>query len=82
MKLRDILAVRPVPPMPIEPLSNEVERWLCPHCGRVAAIEDVFPSEDGERTLTMWRCDPCEVVAVTPHTIHQPPSGWVKRTEQ
>ena len=56
--------------------------WLCPHCGRPATIEDVFPSLDGERTLTMWRCDPCQVVAVTPDTIKEPPSGWVKRVEQ
>ena len=35
-----------------------------------------------ERTLTLWRCDPCQVVAVTPDTIRQPPMGWVKTTEQ
>lgn len=56
--------------------------WLCPHCGRPATIEDVFPSHDGERTLTMWSCKPCKLVAVTPDAIMQPPSGWIKRTKQ
>ena len=55
--------------------------WPCPHCGRAATIEDVFPSLDKERTLTMWRCDPCLVVAVTPDTIKQPPI-WFKRVMQ
>ena len=58
------------------------DAWLCPHCGRPAAIEDVFSSLDGERMLTMWSCEPCQVVAVTPNAIKEPPSGWVKRTEQ
>ena len=53
--------------------------WLCPHCGQPASIDDVFPSLDGERTLTMWHCEPCQVVAVTPDTIRQPPSRWGKR---
>jgi len=56
--------------------------WLCPHCGRPATIEDVFPSLDGEQMLTMWSCESCQVVAVTPNAIKEPPSGWVKRTEQ
>lgn len=55
--------------------------WLCRYCGKPATIEDVFPSLDGERTLTMWRCDPCQTVAVTPDTIRQPPV-WIKRTVQ
>jgi len=55
--------------------------WTCPHCEGPATIEDVFPSLDGERTLTMWRCDPCQVVAVTPDAIRQPPV-WIARTEQ
>lgn len=61
---------------------TEAQAWLCPHCGQPATIDDVFPSLDGERTLTMWRCDPCQVVAVTPDAIKEPPSGWVRRTEQ
>ena len=56
--------------------------WLCPHCGQAASIDDVFPSLDGERTLTMWSCEPCQVVGVTTETIRQPPSGWVKKTIQ
>ena len=58
------------------------QAWLCRHYGRPATIDDVFPSLDGERTLTMWRCDPCQVVAVTPDAIRQPPMGWVKHTPQ
>ena len=27
--------------------------WPCPHCGRQASIDDVFPSLDKERTLTL-----------------------------
>jgi len=81
-------ATPPTSPKPVfhtdasEEFVAEGSTWLCPHCGRLATIEDVFPSLDGERTLTMWRCDPCQTVAVTPNTIKEPPSGWVKRTEQ
>jgi hypothetical protein len=60
----------------------EPENWLCPHCGQPANIDDVFPSSDGERRLIMWSCGPCQVVAVTPDAIRQPPSGWVRRTKQ
>jgi len=56
--------------------------WLCPHCGCPAAIEDLFRSLDGERTLTMWSCEPCQVVAVTPDAIKEPPTGWVSRIKQ
>lgn len=35
-----------------------------------------------ERTLTMWSCGPCQVVAVTPDSIRQPPTGWVKKVTQ
>jgi hypothetical protein len=55
--------------------------WTCPHCGRLATIQDVFPSLDGERTLTMWSCEPCQIVAVTPDTVKVPPL-WIKRTQQ
>jgi len=58
------------------------DAWLCPHCGRLVTIEDVFPSLDGERTLTMWSCEPCQVVAVTPDAIKEPPTGWVSKTQQ
>ena len=63
-------------------LRERPTAWLCPHCGHPATIEDVFPSADGERTLTMWRCEPCQVVAVTPDAIRLPPTGWVKSIEQ
>ena len=58
------------------------DAWLCPHCGRSATIDDVLPSLDGERILTLWRCDPCQVIAITPDAIRQPPTAWVKNTEQ
>jgi hypothetical protein len=63
-------------------LADTFASWLCPHCGQPATIDDIFPSLDGERTLTMWRCDPCQVVAVTPDAIKKPPSSWIKRTQQ
>jgi hypothetical protein len=56
--------------------------WLCPHCGRPAVIEDVDWSADGERRLTFWSCPPCQVAAVTPSDLREPPTGWVRRTEQ
>ncbi|MGE0821580.1 MAG: hypothetical protein AB7G75_29875 [Candidatus Binatia bacterium] len=62
--------------------TAEKPAWLCPHCGRPSTIDDVFSSEDGQRTLTLWRCDPCGVVAVTPDAIKEPPTAWVKNTEQ
>jgi hypothetical protein len=56
--------------------------WPCSHCGQPATIEDVFPSLDKERTLTLWSCEPCGVVAVTPDTIKEPPTAWVSKTKQ
>ena len=52
------------------------DSWLCLHCRGHVTIMDVFPSLDGERTLTMWSCDPCQVVAVTPDAVKAPPRGW------
>jgi hypothetical protein len=60
----------------------EAVMWPCPHCGQPATIDDVFPSLDGERRLTLWRCDPCQVVAVTPDTIRRPPVAWIRRIQQ
>ena len=62
--------------------EQEESGWPCPHCGQQVTIDDICLSDDRERTLTLWRCDRCEVVAATPHTIRQPPMGWVKMTEQ
>lgn len=64
-------------------LGNPVSSptWLCPHCGRPTTIEDVFPSLDGE-TLTMWSCEPCQIVAATPNAIKEPPTGWGPKTRQ
>lgn len=55
--------------------------WACEHCGESAAIEDVTPSSDGTRTLTFWRCEPCQMWGVTPATLHEP-LVWVSRTVQ
>jgi len=56
--------------------------WPCPHCGQPAEVEDVCPSFDGTRMLTLWHCSPCQVWAVTPSTLRELPTGWVKKTEQ
>jgi len=61
--------------------STAVPPWPCPHCGDPAEIEDVCPSLDGARMLTLWHCESCETYAVTPDTIRQPPT-WITRTEQ
>ncbi len=55
--------------------------WPCPHCGQPAVIEEVCPSLDGTRMLTLWHCDPCQTYGVTPDTIQQPPV-WVRKTFQ
>lgn len=39
-------------------------------------------SLDGERMLTIWSCESCQVVAVTSDAIRLPPTNWVKRAEQ
>lgn len=64
--------------------AKQVEKpapWPCPHCGRLAEIEDVTPSLDGQRMLTFWHCPPCQVWAVTPSTLREPPV-WVSEREQ
>lgn len=55
--------------------------WPCLHCGKPAEIEAVEPSRDGTRMLTFWHCAPCQVWAVTPNTLREPPV-WVSRAEQ
>lgn len=56
--------------------------WTCRYCGRPLTIDDVCPSLDGERMLTIWRCDPCQVAGVTPDAIQKPPVVWVKTIRQ
>lgn len=56
--------------------------WTCANCGQPLSIDDVYPSLDGERTLTLWRCDPCGVAGVTPDAIQRPPAVWVKTVQQ
>src|SRR5712692_2304009 len=50
--------------------------WPCRKCGRPTEIEAVEPSLDGQRVLTYWHCEPCQIWAVTPDTLRQPPV-WV-----
>ena len=88
------LEVRPASKLP-EELRQELKQrkaevlalisqqpWLCPHCGRPAEIEAVEPSLDGARRLTYWTCSRCQVWAVTPSTLREPPSAWVSKKEQ
>ena len=55
--------------------------WPCPHCGSPAEIEAVEPRRDRTRMLTFWHCAPCQVWAVTPSTLREPPV-WVSKAEQ
>ncbi len=55
--------------------------WPCPHCGQPAEIEAVEPSLDGQRMLTFWNCQRCQVWAVTPSTLREPPA-WVSKRAQ
>lgn len=56
--------------------------WLCPHCGTPAEVEAVEPSGDGARTLTYWHCERCQIWAVTPSTLREPPTAWVSKAKQ
>jgi hypothetical protein len=47
--------------------------WPCPHCGNPAEIEAVEPRKCDGELLTYWNCQRCQVWAVTPATIRQPP---------
>jgi len=62
-------------------LAQQSSSWPCPHCGNPAEVEDVCPSLDRQRTLTLWQCEPCQTWGVTPDTLRQPPV-WTPRTEQ
>lgn len=72
MKVRDILIARPqreeFSPVVSTPPQHATmpSPWPCPHCGQPAIIEDVCPSLDGTRTLTLWHCAPCQTWGVTP----------------
>ena len=66
----------------VEERSSTSPPWPCPHCGNPAEIEAVERSLDGTRMLTFWRCEPCQIWAVTPSTQKEPPSAWVSKKEQ
>lgn len=61
---------------------QEPASWPCPHCGRTAEIEAVEPRQLDGVLLTYWNCQRCQVWAVTPATLREPPSGWVSKREQ
>jgi hypothetical protein len=61
--------------------QQQAQPWPCPHCGNLAVIEDVCPSLDGTRTLTLWHCEPCQTWGVTPSTLREPPA-WVSSKAQ
>lgn len=69
------------PTSPKTETGSEVIVWSCSYCSQPLTIDDVCPSLDGERMLTIWRCDPCGVAGVTPDAIKEPPV-WVKTTQQ
>ncbi|SRR5712692_90089 len=62
-------------------LLQQPAHWPCPHCGKPAVIEDVCPSLDGTRVLTLWHCGPCRTWGATPDTLRQPPV-WVSNGVQ
>ena len=61
---------------------QEFPLWPCPHCGTQAEIEGVGPSRDGTYQLTFWHCLPCQIWAVTPSDLREPPTGWVPKRMQ
>lgn len=61
--------------------QTQATLWPCRHCGNLAEIEDVCPSLDGTRTLTLWHCSPCQTWGVTPSMLREPPV-WVSSKEQ
>ena len=60
---------------------QKVEGWLCRQCGQPAEIEDIMPSLDGQRMLTLWKCRACLVWGATRDTLREPPV-WVSRIMQ
>jgi hypothetical protein len=63
------------------PTSSASPSWPCPHCGNPAEIEAVEPRQDDGVRLTYWNCQQCQVWAVTPATLREPPA-WVSSREQ
>lgn len=80
-ELREQLRQRKAEVLALLNRRQEPSPWLCPHCGNPAEIEAVEPSLDGTRTLTFWNCQRCQVWAVTPSTLREPPV-WVSKREQ
>ena len=89
---RGTLKVKAPVPLP-EALRTELKRckvevlalltrWHCLYFSQPLTIDDVCSSLDGERVLTLWRCDPCGVAGVTPDAIQMPPVVWVKTVTQ
>jgi hypothetical protein len=78
---------RPVCSTPSEVARKQTDEtlsppWLCPHYGNPAEIEGVGPSRDGTYHLTVWNCQACQVWAVTPSDLREPPTGWASKSVQ
>lgn len=61
--------------------GHPTDDWRCGYCGNPTTIDEVCPSLDGQRWLTLWHCEPCQSYCCTPDAVKSPPV-WVKRTEQ
>lgn len=46
---------------------QEPDLWRCPECSGPATINDIDWSLDGERQLTFWSCEACQIIAVDPN---------------
>ena len=58
-----------------------VPSWPCPECAGVPQLEDVTPSQDGNRTLLWWRCNACQTWGVITEGAARP-FVWVTTTIQ
>ena len=74
-------ATRAEATVPVVWVSNKAVIWPCEFCGQPAEIEEVGPSLDGRRRLTLWNCQPCQTWGVTLNTLREPPA-WVSKREQ
>jgi hypothetical protein len=60
----NVVTLNPDPrPFHDDAREPDTEPWHCRHCEQPVDIHEVFIAPDG-RTLTKWRCEPCQVVAV------------------
>lgn len=48
--------------------------WTCRSCGSPVTIEEVKLSYNALYKITLWNCEPCQTVGVTPESIREPPT--------